>query len=60
MQTFPSREKPALPNNILSLSQLRTMPLQEQVKALLINGKFFFLLYVHKILSCEDEDTKII
>ena len=37
---FP-REKPAMPSNILSLSQLRTLPLADQIKALLTNGKSF-------------------
>ena len=33
------REKPAMPSNVLSLMQLRTMPLHDQVKTLLTNGK---------------------
>ncbi|XP_013381144.1 DNA-directed RNA polymerase III subunit RPC5 isoform X1 [Lingula anatina] len=32
-------EKPALPNNVLAMNQLKTMPLSDQVKALLINAK---------------------
>ena len=32
-------EKPAMPSNVLSLMQLRTMPLHDQVKTLLTNGK---------------------
>ncbi|XP_041364495.1 DNA-directed RNA polymerase III subunit RPC5-like isoform X2 [Gigantopelta aegis] len=32
-------EKPAMPSNILSLSQLRTLPLADQIKALLTNVK---------------------
>lgn len=34
-----NREKPAMPSNVLSLIQLRTMPLHDQVKTLLTNGK---------------------
>ena len=33
------REKPDMPSNVLSLMQLRTMPLHDQVKTLLTNGK---------------------
>lgn len=33
-------EKPAMPSNVLSLIQLRTMPLADQVKTLLTNGKY--------------------
>ena len=36
-----TREKPAMPSNILSLSQLRTLPLADQIKALLTNGTSF-------------------
>ncbi|XP_033749555.1 LOW QUALITY PROTEIN: DNA-directed RNA polymerase III subunit RPC5-like [Pecten maximus] len=32
-------EKPAMPSNVLSLTQLRTMPLPDQIKALLTNAK---------------------
>nr|XP_019922586.2 DNA-directed RNA polymerase III subunit RPC5 isoform X1 [Crassostrea gigas] len=32
-------EKPAMPSNVLSLIQLRTMPLHDQVKTLLTNAK---------------------
>ncbi|XP_022319153.2 DNA-directed RNA polymerase III subunit RPC5-like [Crassostrea virginica] len=32
-------EKPAMPSNVLSLMQLRTMPLHDQVKTLLTNAK---------------------
>ncbi|XP_045214874.2 DNA-directed RNA polymerase III subunit RPC5-like isoform X2 [Mercenaria mercenaria] len=32
-------EKPAMPNNVLSLTQLKSMPLSDQVKALLTNAK---------------------
>lgn len=36
---FFNREKPAMPSNVLSLIQLRTMPLHDQVKTLLTNGE---------------------
>ena len=39
--TFYFSEKPAMPSNVLSLIQLRTMPLADQVKTLLTNGKFY-------------------
>ncbi|XP_060603033.1 DNA-directed RNA polymerase III subunit RPC5-like [Ruditapes philippinarum] len=32
-------EKPAMPSNVLSLTQLKSMPLSDQVKALLTNAK---------------------
>ncbi|XP_056019128.1 DNA-directed RNA polymerase III subunit RPC5-like isoform X2 [Ostrea edulis] len=32
-------EKPAMPSNVLSLTQLRTMPLHDQVRTLLTNAK---------------------
>lgn len=41
---FPCREKPDLPSNVLSLTQLRTMPLPDQVKALLTNGKIIIVI----------------
>lgn len=31
--------KPAVPSNVLSMTQLKTMDLPDQVKALLINGE---------------------
>ena len=37
--SFLFSSKPHLPNNVLSMTQLKTMDLPDQVKALLINGK---------------------
>lgn len=37
--TDDKEEKPAMPDNVLSLTQLRTMPLADQVRALLTNVK---------------------
>ena len=39
--SFYFSEKPAMPSNVLSLIQLRTMPLADQVKTLLTNGQFY-------------------
>lgn len=58
--TEEHKEKPALPNNILSLSQLRTMPLQEQVKALLINAKVIQFRQLLALLPRGTDPTAVI
>lgn len=58
--TEKHKEKPALPNNILSLSQLRTMPLQEQVKALLINAKVIQFRQLLALLPRGTDPTAVI
>lgn len=45
---FSSR-KPDLPNNVLSMTQLKTKDLPDQVKALLINGELYTLAFSSKI-----------
>ena len=46
--------KPPVPSNVLSMTQLKTMDLQDQVKALLINGEFLAVKsqdnYDHNVL----------
>ncbi|XP_029649513.2 DNA-directed RNA polymerase III subunit RPC5 [Octopus sinensis] len=58
--TEEEEEKPALPSNILSLSQLRTMPLQDQVKALLINAKVIRFRQLLALLPQGTDSTAVI
>ncbi|GAB1607650.1 DNA-directed RNA polymerase III subunit RPC5-like [Argonauta hians] len=58
--TEEEEEKPALPSNILSLSQLRTMPLQEQVKALLTNAKVIRFRQLLALLPQGTDSTAVI
>ncbi|KAK3600874.1 hypothetical protein CHS0354_019221 [Potamilus streckersoni] len=48
------QEKPAMPNNVLSLSQLKTMPLGDQVKALLVNAK---VIQFHQLINLLPKGT---
>lgn len=36
--------KAQMPNNVLSITQLQSMPLANQVRALLTNGKYTFVI----------------
>ena len=44
-----SSRKPDLPNNVLSMTQLKTKDLPDQVKALLINGELYSHAFSSKI-----------
>lgn len=44
-----SSRKPDLPNNVLSMTQLKTKDLPDQVKALLINGELYTPAFSKKI-----------
>lgn len=43
------RVKPVGPSNVLSMAQLRTLPLGDQVKTLMKNGKFLLNLLIQPI-----------
>ncbi|XP_064614481.1 DNA-directed RNA polymerase III subunit RPC5-like [Liolophura sinensis] len=49
-------EKPAMPNNVLSLAQLRTLPLSDQVRALLINAK---TIRMSQLMSLLPNNTEV-
>ncbi|ESO84071.1 hypothetical protein LOTGIDRAFT_108154 [Lottia gigantea] len=48
------KERPEMPTNVLSLSQLRTLPLADQIKSLLINVK---VMRFSQLLSLLDPGT---
>lgn len=43
-------EKPAMPDNVLSLNELRKLDLNDQIRALLINGKLCCCFYKSFVL----------
>ncbi|XP_068672211.1 DNA-directed RNA polymerase III subunit RPC5-like isoform X1 [Montipora foliosa] len=52
--------KPHLPNNVLSMTQLKTMDLQDQVKALLINAKVISFSQLCRLLSPPTKEATVL
>ncbi|XP_014669271.1 PREDICTED: DNA-directed RNA polymerase III subunit RPC5-like [Priapulus caudatus] len=52
--------KPALPNNVLSMTQLKTMPMGDQIKALLLNAKVIRFTQLIQLLPRDTDPMSIL
>ena len=53
-------KKPPMPSNVLSLAELKSMPLTDQVKALLINAKVLRFTQLMSLLAKGTDPTSVL
>lgn len=56
-QSSDTSEKPDLPSNVLSMTQLRTMPVSEQIKTLLLNAKVIKFVQLMQLLPRDTDEA---